>query len=90
RTILRERRRAARKAGDAEAVRVAESIGEPEVIVEVALEPDPDGGYRFLPRARVSIPGIDPETTRELALAAHARCPVSKLLTAAGDHPVEV
>ncbi len=60
------------------------------VSVEVGLHRDPGGGYRFAPRARVTITGTSPERAQEIAEAAHARCPVSKLLTGQGEPVLEV
>ncbi|WP_394214027.1 OsmC family protein [Brachybacterium vulturis] len=53
---------------------------ESSVDVEVELHRDPAGGFRFVPRALVHIDSLGPDRARELAAAAHARCPVSKLL----------
>lgn len=61
-----------------------------QVSVEVGLHPDPAGGYRFIPRALVSIPGLDPDQAQRLVDAAHARCPVSKLLRGQGVPVVEL
>jgi lipoyl-dependent peroxiredoxin len=60
------------------------------VNVEVGLHRDPAGGFRFAPRALVRIDGLDPARGRELAEAAHARCPVSKLLRGQGEPRVEL
>lgn len=37
-----------------------------------------DGGYLLQARLNVSLPGLDPETARALAHAAHGICPYSK------------
>lgn len=63
---------------------------ESQVSVEVEMHRDPAGGFRFTPRALVSIEEMAPDTARELAEAAHARCPVSKLLTGQGASDVEL
>jgi organic hydroperoxide reductase OsmC/OhrA len=60
------------------------------VRVEVALHRDPVGGYRFVPRALVRIDGADAVRAQELLEVAHARCPVSKLLTGRGEVAVEL
>lgn len=60
------------------------------VSVEVSLHHDPAGGYRFVPRALVSIEGIAPDQAQRLVDAAHARCPVSKLLRGQGEPVVEL
>ncbi|MFC7457626.1 OsmC family protein [Brachybacterium sp. GCM10030267] len=60
------------------------------VSVEVELHRDPAGGYRFAPRALVSIPDMAADEARTIADAAHARCPVSKLLTGQGTPRVEL
>lgn len=60
------------------------------VSVEVELHRDPAGGYRFAPRALVTIEDMAPEQAQQLADAAHARCPVSKLLTGPGTPVVEL
>lgn len=63
---------------------------EPAVSVEVALHRDEAGGFRFAPRATVRLAGADPDRARELAEAAHARCPVSKLLAGQGARVTEL
>lgn len=63
---------------------------ESSVSVEVGLHRDPAGGYRFAPRALVSIADLDPARARQLVEAAHSRCPVSKLLRAQGEPQVEL
>lgn len=63
---------------------------ESSVSVEVGLHRDPAGGFRFAPRALVSIAGVDLARARELADAAHARCPVSKLLRGQGEPLIEL
>lgn len=63
---------------------------EGHVRVEVELHSNPAGGYRFAPRALVSIPGVADGEARRLAAAAHARCPVSRLLDRPGSGTVEV
>lgn len=63
---------------------------ESRVSVEVEMHRDPAGGFRFTPRALVSIEEMAPEEVRELAEAAHTRCPVSKLLTGQGASDVEL
>lgn len=60
------------------------------VSVEVGLHHDPAGGYRFAPHALVSIPGMAREQAQRLVDAAHARCPVSKLLRGQGEPVVEL
>ncbi|MGP9539192.1 OsmC family protein [Brachybacterium sp. AOP43-C2-M15] len=59
-----------------------------QVSVEVELHRDPAGGYRFVPRALVSIEAMSEEEARPLIEAAHARCPVSKLLEGQGGASV--
>ena len=61
---------------------------ESRVGVEVELRRDPAGGYRFIPRAQVEIDELPAEEASRLIAAAHARCPVSKLLTSGGEAPV--
>lgn len=61
-----------------------------QVSVEVGLHRDPAGGYRFAPRALVTIEGMEPEQAQPLVDAAHARCPVSKLLSGQGSPTVEL
>ncbi|MDN6303685.1 MAG: OsmC family protein [Brachybacterium sp.] len=63
---------------------------ENSVSVEVGMHRDPLGGFRFLPRALVSIEDLDPVRAREMAEAAHARCPVSKLLRGQGEPLLEL
>lgn len=63
---------------------------ESQVSVEVELHRDPAGGFRFTPRALVTIEQMAPGEARELAEAAHARCPVSKLLSGQGAMQVEL
>lgn len=54
------------------------------VDVEVELhEAAGRAGYEFHVTAHVSADGLDEASTRSLAEAAHARCPVSRLLQAA-------
>lgn len=54
------------------------------VRVDVRLREAPDiGGYEFDVVAVVAAEGLDAASTRELASAAHARCPVSRLLRGA-------
>ncbi|UQN28326.1 OsmC family protein [Brachybacterium kimchii] len=60
------------------------------VHVEVSLHFDPSGGYRFAPRALVSIEDVGEDEARRLAEAAHARCPVSRLLGRADSGALEV
>src|SRR5690625_2567263 len=60
------------------------------VSVEVRLHRDPAGGFRFAPRALVTIDGLPAAQARPLMEAAHRRCPVSKLLTGQGAPPVEL
>jgi len=60
------------------------------VSVEVGLHRDPAGGFRFAPRALVTIDGLPAAQARPLMEAAHRRCPVSKLLTGQGAPPVEL
>lgn len=55
------------------------------VRVDVALHEDPAGsGFAFVPTAFVSFSGTDAESADRLAAAAHARCPLSKLLSGRG------
>lgn len=63
---------------------------ESSVSVEVGLHRDPAGGFRFAPRALVRLDALAPDRARELAAAAHARCPVSKLLRGQDEPVVEV
>jgi osmotically inducible protein OsmC len=60
------------------------------VHVEVSLHFDPSGGYRFAPRALVSVEDVGEDEARRLAEAAHARCPVSRLLGRADSGVLEV
>src|SRR5690625_885647 len=60
------------------------------VSVEVGLHRDPAGGFRFAPRALVTIDGLPAAQARPLMEAAHRRCPVSKLLTGQGAPTVEL
>ncbi|WP_193107112.1 OsmC family protein [Brachybacterium sp. FME24] len=60
------------------------------VSVEVELHSDPAGGYRFAPRAEVTIEQMAADEAEPLVAAAHARCPVSKLLTGRGSAVVEL
>ncbi|GAA3071248.1 MULTISPECIES: OsmC family protein [Actinomycetes] len=56
------------------------------VCVEVELHRERSGvGYRFVPRAAAAVEGLRPAQARVHVEAAHARCPVSKLLTGAAD-----
>ncbi|GAA4518635.1 OsmC family protein [Brachybacterium paraconglomeratum] len=72
-------------------VMAAQGLEHPsQVSVEVGLHRDPAGGYRFAPRALVSIEGIAPDRAQQLVDAAHARCPVSKLLRGQGEPMVEL
>ncbi|MEU3847793.1 OsmC family protein [Micrococcus terreus] len=62
------------------------------VSVQVSLIREPGGGYAFVPEATVSVEesaGLSEGELQDVAQAAHARCPVSKLLTGRGD-PVVV
>lgn len=61
-----------------------------QVSVEVGLHRDPAGGYRFAPRADVTIEQMTTDEAQPLVAAAHARCPVSKLLTGQGSAVVEL
>lgn len=63
---------------------------ESSVSVEMGLHRDPAGGFRFVPRALVHIDSLPPDRARELAEAAHARCPVSKLLRGRGAADAEL
>jgi Ohr subfamily peroxiredoxin len=47
------------------------------VEADVTIGPTPGGGYGLAVALRVSIPGVDAETTRALAEAAHQVCPYS-------------
>lgn len=59
------------------------------VRVEVALHEDPNGsGFAFTPTAFVSFSGADADQSQQLAASAHARCPVSKLLSGRGTATV--
>ena len=59
------------------------------VRVEVDLVEDPSGtGFAFAPTAFVSFSGTTPEQADALAAQAHARCPISKLLTDRGNATV--
>ncbi|PWH06286.1 organic hydroperoxide resistance protein [Brachybacterium endophyticum] len=60
------------------------------VHVEVGLHRDPAGGFRFAPRALVAIEDLPEDEVRRLAEAAHARCPVSRLLSRADSGVLEV
>lgn len=62
------------------------------VSVQVSLIREPGGEYAFVPEATVSVEesaGLSEGELQDVAQAAHARCPVSKLLTGRGD-PVVV
>lgn len=62
------------------------------VSVQVSLFREPGGEYAFVPEATVSVEesaGLSEGELQDVAQAAHARCPVSKLLTGRGD-PVVV
>ena len=62
------------------------------VSVQVSLFREPSGEYAFVPGATVSVEesaGLSEGELQDVAQAAHARCPVSKLLTGRGD-PVVV
>lgn len=59
------------------------------VSVQVVLVREPSGEYAFVPEATVSVAGLEGADLEAVAEAAHARCPVSKLLTGRGD-PVVV
>ncbi len=60
--------------------------GERRTRVRVDVElADADGlpGYEFHVTATLSAEGLDDDATRQLAIAAHERCPVSRLLRGA-------
>ncbi|GAA1184854.1 OsmC family protein [Nesterenkonia xinjiangensis] len=58
------------------------------VRVDVDLHREPSGaGYRFVPRAVAAVEGMSPDQARPHVAAAHARCPVSKLLTGVPGAP---
>lgn len=59
------------------------------VTVTVRLFGEADGEFRFAPHAAVHVPGLPAEQVREVVTAAHARCPMSKLLTGRGTATVE-
>ena len=59
------------------------------VSVQVSLIREPGGEYAFVPEATVSVAGLEGADLEAVAEAAHARCPVSKLLTGRGE-PVVV
>lgn len=61
-----------------------------QVSVEVGLHRDPAGGYRFAPRALVTIDDLESDRAQLLVDAVHSRCPVSKLLTGQGAATVEL
>ncbi|MGP9845006.1 OsmC family protein [Brachybacterium sp. 107] len=63
---------------------------ESHVSVEVGLHRDPSGGYRFAPRALVTIDEMAADEAQPLLEAAHARCPVSKLLSGSSEPIVEL
>lgn len=75
RVVLRERSAARGADGSAKPM-----IPEPEVTVTVALHHDPAGGYLFVPRLSVRLDGLPAGEASGAVAAAHARCPVSKLL----------
>lgn len=57
------------------------------VSVQVSLIREPGGEYAFVPEATVSVEesaGLSEGELQDVAQAAHARCPVSKLLTGRG------
>ncbi|MGO2361138.1 MAG: OsmC family protein [Brachybacterium tyrofermentans] len=60
------------------------------VSVEVGLHRDPSGGYLFAPRALVTIDAMAADEAQPLLEAAHARCPVSKLLRGPDEPVVEL
>lgn len=72
------------------AARVVAGPGvEVEARAEVSLHPRSDGdGFEFSARAELRFDGAGDAEAAGLAAAAHARCPVSRLL--AGRSPVEV
>lgn len=60
-----------------------------EARAEVSLHPRLDGeGFEFSARAELRFAGKTAAESAELAAAAHARCPVSRML--GGQSPVEV
>jgi osmotically inducible protein OsmC len=48
------------------------------VTAEVSFGPSDDGGFGLSVELKVNIPGVDPETARELLELAHEFCPYSK------------
>ena len=48
------------------------------VTAEVSFGPSEDGGVGLAVELKVNIPGVDPETARELVELAHEFCPYSK------------
>lgn len=55
------------------------------VDVDVSLYRREDGVLFFRPTATVSIQGLEEDAVRQVAAAAHERCPVSQLLTGRGE-----
>ena len=48
------------------------------VTAEVSFGPSEDGGFGLAVELKVHIPGVEPETARELVELAHQFCPYSK------------
>lgn len=48
------------------------------VTAEVSFGPSEDGGFGLSVELKVHVPGVDPETVRELIELAHEFCPYSK------------
>ena len=48
------------------------------VTAEVSFGPSEDGGFGLAVELKVHVPGVDPETVRELIELAHEFCPYSK------------
>jgi osmotically inducible protein OsmC len=72
----------------AEARERGEDASGSTVRVEIAQGPDADGGYGLAAKFAVEVPGMDKAKVRELAAAAHARCPYSRATR--GNIEVEV
>lgn len=59
------------------------------VTVTVSLFHEPNGEFRFAPHAAVHVPGLPADQAHDVVMAAHARCPISKLLSGRGGATVE-
>jgi OsmC-like protein len=71
------RRRWAGRAGRPTPSSQGTDTGDSTVEADVTIGTIPGGGYGLAVALRVSIPGVEPETVRALAEAAHQVCPYS-------------